>query len=790
MANTVTNVTIIEDTTNNELQAHWEWTNEEYKKHTTGFSVRWWYTNDLGTWYLLDEQTIDPSVRNSKVSIQQDAIRMWVVIKPNSSTYKNSKGNEVSYFTSDWSTRVEFNLKPNPLPTPSAAPSVLIFRDRPGVMLMSVTDIQTDDQKYDTFVKFQLKRDEDRIYNTASIPVVNNTARHESTLTVGHWYAVRYRIEQKNKSSNTTGPWKQRTSDWSAWTQNYPTVPQPVKSFDVETVKKYDDYYARISWVSPDKFLPEDEFTYTIEYTNIKDHFDVGDVSSITRNQSPADILINYPDQDGHNEWFFRVCVSNDQGSSKWSEAKSIMLGEAPDKPTTWSLSETAVAGEEVTVYWVHNSKDNSKMTKAELLFIIDGIEVTDTYTPDPSSEETVHRYTINQAWIRSGATIKWAVHTKGASNDWGDWSIVREITVYTLPEVQTTILEADPNGVVTSYPITIVANAIPEEQTALGYHVSIVSDSAYISADENGVPIVITDGTTVYSKYFDDVDNEYHVSITPADVILENNMRYYVRVEVAMNSGLSAVGYALLLPEWSDSIIEPNAEIGVDDTLVAVNIRPYCLDSNGNLAQNVLLSVYRIDHEGALVEIAKNVSNDGATFVTDPHPPLNYARYRIVALSQTNGSTAYYDLPSYPIYEKAVIIQWNDWEQSFLSEGSYDLDPQSTPAALLRLPYNIDVSDKNDMDVALVEYIGRKHPVSYYGTQIGSSATWNVEIDKTDIETLYALRRLSAWQGDVYVREPSGSGYWAHVSVSFSQTHCRLTIPVTLDIVRVEGGA
>lgn len=790
MANTVTNVTIVEDTISNELEAHWQWNNEEYKKHTTGFSVRWWYESDLGTWHLLDEQTVDPGVRVSRVSIQSDAVRMWVVIKPNSSTHKNSKGNEVAYFTADWSTRVTVNLKPNPLPTPSTAPSVLIFKDRPGVMLMSVSGIETDDQKYDTFVKFQLKRDEEKVFNTASIPVINNSARHESTLTVGHWYAVRYRLEQKNKSPKTTGPWTQRTSDWSDWTQNYPTVPQPVKNFEVGTSKKNDNYYARVSWTPPDKFLPEDEFTYTIEYTNIKDHFDVGDVQSTTVNQSPAEILINYPDQHGYNEWFFRVCTVNEQGSSKWSEIKSVVLGEPPDKPTTWSVSETAVVGEEVVVYWVHNSKDNSKMTKAELRFIVNGQEVFDTYTPDPSSEETVYRHVINPAWVREGARVQWQVHTKGAMGVWGDWSIMREINVYALPEVQTMIVGADPDGVIISYPIIVGVNAIPEAQKAIGYHISIVTLDAYMSVDETGMPRVIPEGAVIYSKYFDDVTNEDYFTITAQDVILENNMRYYVRVEVAMDSGLSATGYALLLPEWAESEFEPNAEIGIDETLVAVNISPYCIDENGNPIPNILLSVYRIDYDGSLVEIAKDISNNEGTFVTDPHPPLNYARYRITAQSSLTGAMSYYDLPSYPIDEKAVIIQWNDWESTFLSEGSYELDPQSTPAAMLRLPYNIDVSDKNDMDVALVEYIGRKHPVSYYGTQIGSSATWNVEIDKKDVETLYALRRLAAWQGNVYVREPSGSGYWAHVSVSFSQTHCQLTIPVTLDLVRVEGGA
>ena len=42
---------------------------------------------------------------------------------------------------------------------------------------------------------------------------------------------------------------------------------------------------------------------------------------------------------------------------------------------------------------------------------------------------------------------------------------------------------------------------------------------------------------------------------------------------------------------------------------------------------------------------------------------------------------------------------------------------------------------------------------------------------------------------GDVYVREPSGSGYWANIKVSFSQTHCDLVIPISFTVTRVEGG-
>ena len=110
-------------------------------------------------------------------------------------------------------------------------------------------------------------------------------------------------------------------------------------------------------------------------------------------------------------------------------------------------------------------------------------------------------------------------------------------------------------------------------------------------------------------------------------------------------------------------------------------------------------------------------------------------------------------------ISEKSIVIQWND-------------ENYSTNNITLKIPYNIDVSNSYSPDVSLVEYIGRKHPVSYYGTHLGESMSWKVEIPKYDIETLNLVRRLAVWMGDVYVREPSGVGYWANITVSFNQNH------------------
>ena len=215
-----------------------------------------------------------------------------------------------------------------------------------------------------------------------------------------------------------------------------------------------------------------------------------------------------------------------------------------------------------------------------------------------------------------------------------------------------------------------------------------------------------------------------------------------------------------------------------------------YCAIETTGFTEGISLSVYRREFDGSFTELATGLDNTRNTFITDPHPALDYARYRVVAITDSTGAVSYHDIPPYPIREIAVIIQWDEKWSNFDTTESNEQEQPSWTGSLLRLPYNIDVSDSNDLDVTLVNYIGRKRPVSYYGTHLGEKSTWNVDIPKSDKETLYALRRLAIWAGDVYVREPSGSGYWANISVSFSQKHCEVKIPVTFSITRVEGGA
>lgn len=210
--------------------------------------------------------------------------------------------------------------------------------------------------------------------------------------------------------------------------------------------------------------------------------------------------------------------------------------------------------------------------------------------------------------------------------------------------------------------------------------------------------------------------------------------------------------------------------------------------ETERTLAENVTLAVYRKNDDGTFVKIDDNIPNNQTIYVTDPHPNLGGAEYRIVATNTEFGTTTYYDPPPIDMKCTDIILQWDEDYGNRPNNGE-TRDFISEMGNIVRLPYNVDVSESANMESEMVKYIGRTDPVSYYGTQTGYTATWNTEIPKYDKETIKMLRKLQVFPGDVYVREPNGTGYWAHVTVTFPINHCALTVSVSLNVTRVEGG-
>lgn len=327
------------------------------------------------------------------------------------------------------------------------------------------------------------------------------------------------------------------------------------------------------------------------------------------------------------------------------------------------------------------------------------------------------------------------------------------------------------------------------------------------------------------FYPYYNSEKAKLYIKLTCSDVDLINGIEYLVRCSMIMDSGLVATNEITFIPRFTEILYKPTAIVSIDEEALTAIIKPSCkyqsdtidcyikdgkayqdinysieiglfpnsiyydhvtgkyyiyklvsgsideysFEESPNPLEDAILSVFRKELDGTFTEIDRNIDNDSGYEVIDPHPSLAKAIYRIVSESKTTGAISYSDTEPVEIKEKSLVIQFDNYT--------------------LKLPYNISVSNGYSPDTSLVEYIGRKHPVSYYGTQLGETMSWRTVIPKSDHNTLNLIRELAIYMGDVYVREPSGTGYWANISVDFSQSYDDLTIPLSFSITRVEGG-
>lgn len=805
----------------------WRWK----KTDTDYFRVLWTYTTDGQIWLTGSDTKVSYesdllySAQISTYGVPSGARQVRVRIKP---VAKSSSSDDSVPWTASWSPINSWTVS-TPLETPDT-PDVTIEKFKLTATLENIEIVGA------THIEFQVIKDNSSsVYATKKVGITTGRASHVFNIDAGGQYKVHCRAYGVDGGVY---------SGWSSYSDNKGTIPlAPEAITDIRALSSTSVYLA---WPAS-----ANATGYTVEYTTSKVYFDASnEVKELTVGEGITQAAVT--GLSSGDEYFFRVKATNSEGSSGWTEIYSVVVGKTPAAPTTWSSTTTAIIGEAVTLYWVHNSEDGSSQTYAELqIYIGEELnEYTLKYTPSENEEENenkTNQWVLDTTEFADGTSVKWRVRTAGITDTYGDWSIQRTIDVYAPATLQLNMTDNDGNAIstLTSYPFYIKALAGPKTQMPIGYHVSIKSNEVYTTVDNIGNSKSVNRGDELYSRYFD-VSEPLTLEMLPSSIDLDNSRSYTLTCAVSMNSGLSVTETHEFTVAWVEEQYIPNAEITVDNDNMTATIRPYCEDIKAvyyqvdfsdeiytktetlldsvwgellptaltttgehvyfgatadgdevyycmvdecNEVEGVTLSVYRREFDGSFTELATGLDSTKATSVTDPHPALDYARYRIVATTKSTGTVGYYDPPGHPMNCKSVVIQWDEAWSSFETVEDATPEQPSWSGSMLMIPYNIDVSESNSSDVSLIEYIGRSHPVTYYGTQLGVAGTWNMEIPKTDKETLYGLRRLSRWLGDVYVREPSGSGYWANIAVSFSQKHCEVTIPVTLTVSQVEGG-
>lgn len=752
------NVFGLQSNANRTIYAAWSWP----RSNTEHYQVIWYYDTGDGIWFIGDDSTTTRT--QSLYTAPSNAEKVRFKVKPISKK-RTVNNKEVSYWTASWSTIKTYDFSDN-LPSVPPVPTVTVENYRLTASLDNLGDLNA------TSIQFQVVKNDSIVYNTGTAKIVTSYASYSCAVDAGGDYKVRCRSVRGSK-----------TSDWSEYSSKKRTPPGALSGITVCKAKSETSVY--LEWVAV-----ANADTYELEYATKVEYFDGSDQVN-----SQTGILNSHYEKTGlesGQEYFFRVRAVNENGNSKWSEIRSVVLGKPPSAPTTWSSTTTGVTGDTLILYWIHNSEDGSSQKYAEIEFYVGNIKSTIMInsSDEPDDEKTTYTE-IDTSSYTEGTKIQWRVRTAGVTNTFSEWSTQRTVDIYAPPTLILNLIDANREHVETleSFPLYVSAISGPDTQTPISYHVTVISNESYTTVDSIGNERVINNGEEIYSKNFD-ISEDLMLELSAGNIDLENNVTYTVICTVSMNSGLTAEESAQFVVAWTDEQYEPNAEIGIDKDTLTAYIHPYCESSSGTLIENVLLSVYRREFDGTFTELATGLVNIDNTFITDPHPALDYARYRIVAVSQITGAISSYDVPGLPVGEKAIVIQWSEKWSSFDSMNQDEMEEPAWSGSMLKLPYNIDISDKYSPDHSLVSYIGRNHPVSYYGTQLGQSSTWKVDIPKDDKDTLYALRRLAIWMDDVYVREPSGSGYWANISVSFNINHCDVTIPVTINVTRVSGGA
>lgn len=703
---------------------------------------------------------------------------------------------------SGWAIK-EFDLRNAPPGLPSDPTFSIDNQNKLTVTLENIDpDINADQ------IEIAIYQDDVNKFSVAktNINKETNFAKYVVEVPSGHSYKVRCRAVRGNEVSGWTNF---TSSEFST-----PVAPTEITTLRPQTISEQGakQYGVFIEWNE----VPSAK-TYEVQWTTNIEYFDQSsNVSSQTTEEGKGPRLLLTDIEIGH-EYFFRVRSVSDKGNSlNWTPIRSIKLGSAPSAPTTWSNTSSAVLGEDLNLYWTHNSTDGSLESYARLhITVIDAanpdiepMEFTKTIenTKPEEDKNTNSVYKINTndpdwALVQNGFIIKWKVQTAGIIGDYSPWSIEREVNVYAPPQLTLDITNKDGVSIeeINRFPFHFSILATPETQKPISYYIEVIANQGYNTVDKVGNIQTINPGDKVYQKYYDPERNSWRflVEMSPSNIDLEDGISYTVNVTVSMDSGLSATASQTFLCSFDDQSYQVYADVTIDKETLTANIHPYCneyYEENGEsgtrLTSDCKLAVYRRQYDGTFVEIASEIPNEENTYVVDPHPSLDYARYRIVARTNDTGAISYADVTGVEVKDPSVVIQWSEkWIQFDYSNDPEEKIEKPWAGSMIKIPYNVDVSESKSLDVSLIEYAGREHPVSYYGTQVGETANWNVAIPAEDKELIYALRRLSKFKGDVYVREPSGTGYWANIGVSFNINHLETTIPVSFTVKRVEGG-
>lgn len=778
----------IQSGTTRTIYASWTFS----KSHLDNFKVVWTYkiasTNVV---FSGSDTTVTSSYRSAIYNPPENATSVSCAVTPVAKKHK-VKGKNTAYWSGTKKTATyQF---PNTPPDKPAKPSIA-FDGKKNELTVTVSVPNPNKLKLSVagWIYFQ----KNTIWKTVTAANVGFKTDNPAVFTIKYGNVPTSSVLTcKFFGYNTATRAQSAVSELSEEVRSIPGVPAQI------TYKPLSKDSLQVHWTAV-----SGADTYVVEYTTNELYFDSspGAVSSVTlKHPTLYAELLNL---EQGKTWYIRVRAENEAGQGKFSKVLSMNTGAKPLAPTAWTYQSIFSESTGIVFYFVHNATDNSDLTLAELEILENGSttpvvfrrSVTETpewkATADEDGTNQVYRWQIAplQTWA-DRSPLKWRLRTRGIVSEFGPYSDYRTIHVYRPAHsyIQITSLYDEEQNRIYSLPITFRVGVTADQANVVSHEITVMSLHDYSVLDGQGNTVSVSAGEEIYHKIIASTENSFEHSLDAGDITLLDGETYMLQVRTMLsNAGEPATAqYEFVMDLYDDeSLYDIDGSVTVDEETLVASITPVCtkMDHPDN---SLLLSVYRRNVDGSMTLISSDIQNGLGTTVIDPHPALDYARYRIVAMDKNTSRNVYTDLPDYPVLITDLVLNWDEQWQDQSYESEDESETPSVIGKLLRLPYNVNLSETASLDTNLVSYIGRKSPVSYYGTIENLSISYNADIAKDDSEAILLLKSLNVYPGDCYVRDQTGNGFWANVNATMSVSHNNPVVSVSISAKKVDGGA
>ena len=777
MAYTVESTLSVGVVSGEDRKVYAQWKDSKYKL-TEKYAYDWEYYD--GRWLPGangESDAAEAEVKSKKAIFRNEwdapsnATSVRCRIKPIAKTYKSGK-NTKSRYSSGWSKKHKHNFLADKLPTPEVTAEL----DDNGVTAIINVKSDDDDCNY-CDIEWYTPGTNGKKVGGKNDYRCDGECEYKMTMTLGVRWKFRARV--RTTKNATKG-----VSNWSSWTDVLEAKPAKPTEANASAT---DSDAAKVTWKAA-----AGAKTYTVErVADDPAYFKSNPDEVVSVDGIVGTTFLPTGLETGHR-WYFRVQAVNDSGESGWSNIADTVLATVPEAPTTFDTEAAFVVGDTVRLRWTHNCEDESEQTAAQVELKSGSSTVTVSVGEDLYHDLSLSGYT-------DGSEVEWRVRTKGAHPDWSPWSATRSFSVYERPTLMCVAARQDgtpldEDAPLLAYPISVTLDASGGGNEVSGYHITVISESETSYTDDYGDDVTIAAGEVVFDADFNVQDDPFTVELQAADgLFLQDATDYSVIADVSMQSGLRAVSdpYPFTV-EFDSTVPEPSAEVFFDRDTLTATVSPACyaLDEDGietdTLLDGITLSVLRLSQDGSTTMLQRGIANDGLLSVIDPHADFDECWYRVIATETATGMSAVSEVYA-PSPHSTCCIQW---DERFSSITADEVDEEELEFVGTRIDglYNLEFEESGSVQSEDVEYIGRKFPVSYYGTQKGYTATYQIEFPKEDVQTYRKARQLQGLLDDVYIREPSGVGFWAHCSsVRLSRSFDSMSVKLTVEAVRVD---